>query len=157
MLIRAYHPNDWPRLCEIHDLARLDELRRSIGEAAFIPLEKAAETEGLFDLRVDVAEINHRVEGFVAFSPDELAWLYVAPDAYRRGIGRALVRHAIAHADPTLTVEVLEGNDPALQLYLSEGFRVLEYRRGQLTGNESFAAAGYALERTHTPHNVSGQ
>ena len=100
MLIRTYHPKDWPRLCEIHDWASLDELRRAIGEAAFFPLAQAATTEGLFDLRVDVAKINHRVEGFVAFSSDELVWLYVAPDAYRCGIGRALGKHAIAHTAP---------------------------------------------------------
>lgn len=39
MHIRPYFPSDWPRLCTIHDAARLDELRLSVGEAAFLTLE----------------------------------------------------------------------------------------------------------------------
>ena len=147
VFIRAYNPNDWPRLCVIHDAARLDELRLSVGEAAFLSLEQAAENEGLFDLRLDVAETDGCVAGFVAFSPEELAWLYVDPAFYRRGIGRALLRHAIALAGPSFSAEVLEGNEPALQLYRSEGFRVVRHVKGRLSGNKSFTASGYVLER----------
>jgi hypothetical protein len=32
-------PPSWPRLCQIHDTARLNELRLSAGEAAFLTLE----------------------------------------------------------------------------------------------------------------------
>jgi hypothetical protein len=44
---------------------------------------------------------------------------------------------------------VLVGNEAALNLYLSEGFCVLRRVDGKLVGNESFAASGYFLERTH--------
>jgi hypothetical protein len=47
-----------------------------------------------------------------------------------------------------VTTEVLVGNEPALNLYLSEGFRVLRRVDGKLTGNEIFAASGYVLQRT---------
>ena len=152
MEIREYTPEDWPRLCEIHDAARLDELRPSVGEAAFLTLEQTAENEGLFDASVFVAEVSGRVEGFVAFSPDELTWLYVDPSVYRRGIGRALLRHAIERADDHFSTEVLVGNEPALQLYLSEGFSITEKADGRLTGNDAFEASGYILERRkHTP------
>lgn len=147
MIIRTYKSYDWPRLCQIHDAARLDELRLSAGEAAFLSLEQTAETEGLFDGALDVADVNGIVEGFVAYRNDELTWLYVNPARYGQGIGRGLLRHALAHAGPTITAEVLEGNEPALRLYLSEGFRVVERKVGRLEGNESFAAVGYLLER----------
>ncbi len=35
ILIRNYVESDWQYLCEIHDLARMDELKKSVGEAAF--------------------------------------------------------------------------------------------------------------------------
>ena len=147
MRIRPYRPEDWPRLCEIHDAARLDELRLSAGEAGFLTLEQSAENEGLFAGRLDVAEVNGQVVGFVAFTHDELTWLYVAPAMYRRGIGRALLRHAIENAGETFRAELLEGNEPALRLYLSEGFHIVRHVIGRLVGNEKFPASGYVLER----------
>lgn len=145
--IRPYTPDDWPRLCQIHDAARRNELRLSAGEAAFLTLAQTAQGEGLFDARLDVAEHDGHVQGFVAFSDDELTWPYVAPDAGRQGIGRSLLRHACVHAGPRFATEVLEGNEPALRLYLSEGFRIERQVRGRLTGNEAFAAAGFVLVR----------
>ncbi len=147
MKIRPYIPTDWSRLSAIHDAARLDELRLSAGEAAFLTLEQTAINEGLFSAQLDVAEIDDLIEGFVAYSDEELTWLYVNPSCYRRGVGRALLRHAVAHGGPVIRAEVLEGNEPALSLYLSEGFRIVERVEGRLEGNESFSAVGYRLER----------
>jgi ribosomal protein S18 acetylase RimI-like enzyme len=146
MIIRAYTLADWPRLCAIHDAARLDELRLSAGEAAFLTLEQTAEGEGLFDGWLDVAEIDGVIEGFVAYSAEELTWLYVNPACYRRSIGRALLRHALVSAAPGFRIEVLEGNEPALRLYLDEGFQIVQRVEGRLEGNDSFAATGYVLE-----------
>lgn len=39
------------------------------------------------------------------------------------------------------------GNEAALALYLSEGFKVVRRVDGKLTGNEAFAAAGYVMQR----------
>ncbi|MEO0374964.1 MAG: alpha/beta fold hydrolase [Cyanobacteria bacterium P01_A01_bin.17] len=44
-----------------------------------------------------------------------------------------------------MEIEVLEGNTPALKLYLSEGFKIVQRVEGKLEGNEKFAAAGLAL------------
>ena len=79
MPIRPYEPSDWPRLCAIHDPARLDELQQAGLADAFLPLEVAAEREGLFDYDVLVAELDGVVCGFAAASDDELAWLSVEP------------------------------------------------------------------------------
>jgi ribosomal protein S18 acetylase RimI-like enzyme len=146
MRLRPYQAKDWQRLCAIHDSARMDELRASGLTEAFLTLEQAAENEGLFECSVIVAEDHDRVLGFVAVRDDELSWLYVDPAAYRRGVGRALVRHAIASCEGTMSVEVLVGNEPALQLYLAEGFKILKRVDGRMTGNEAFAASGYVLE-----------
>ena len=143
--IRPYQAADWPRLCEIHDASRLDVLRLTVGTDAFLSLEQTADTEGLFDNKLFVAEVDQRVQGFVAYRDEELAWLYVDPRSYRNGVGRALVRHAVADSAPTMTIELLEGNTPALALYLSEGFTVTERIEGKLVGNEAFAAVGLVL------------
>jgi ribosomal protein S18 acetylase RimI-like enzyme len=147
MQLRAYQDSDWPRLCEIHDLARMIELRSAGLIDAFLSLEQTAHAEGLFDGQVTVAVVDDGVQGFVAVDGDELTWLYVHPASSRRGIGRTLVRHAISSHPGRLTAEVLVGNDTALALYLSEGFKVLRRVDGQLVGNERFAASGHALER----------
>ena len=145
--IRPYQAADWPRLCEIHDAARLDELQPTVGTDAFLTLEQTAENEGLFDNQLFVAEVSQRVRGFVAYSEEELAWLYVDPPFYRRGVGRALLQHAVAQAGPDMMIEVLEGNAPALALYLSEGFAVTQRIEGKLAGNESHTAVGLVLKR----------
>lgn len=145
--IRPYALSDWPRLCDIHDRARLDELRRSAGVAAFRSLARTAHSEGLFDGRLDVAEIDGVVRGFVAFEPASLNWLYVDPDCYRQGVGRALLRHAVALSGPVVSTQALEGNEPAIALYRSEGFVEIERRSGRLAGSDEFPAMGVILER----------
>lgn len=145
--IRPYEAADWPRLCEIHDAARLHELEGTVGTDAFLTLEQTAENEGLFEEKLFVAEVDQGVRGFVAYGDDELTWLYVDPPFYRKGVGRALLQHAVAHAGPDLMIEVLEGNAPALALYLSEGFAVTKRVEGKLAGNERHAAVGLVLRR----------
>jgi GNAT superfamily N-acetyltransferase len=147
VVIRPYGPDDWAAIRRIHDAARLLELRLTVGEAAFLGLDKTAESEGLFDAALDAIEVEGRVRGFVAYSALELTWLYVDPEVHRAGLGRRLLRHAIQRAGPVFRTEVLEGNAPALRLYLSEGFVVAERKVGRLEGNESFPAAGLLLER----------
>ena len=142
---RPYQSTDWSRLCEIHDATRLDELSLTVGIDAFLTLEQTAENEGLFDDKLVVAEVDGIVQGFVAYSDAELTWLYVDPQSYKRGVGRALVRHAIADSTSAMELELLEGNTPALSLYLSEGFRVIKRIEGKLEGNEDFAAVGLVL------------
>jgi GNAT superfamily N-acetyltransferase len=147
MNLRCYAPNDWDRICEIHDQARLDELKASGLTEAFLTLQQTAENEGLFKGDVFVAEYQQQVYGFVAYSNDELTWLYVDPKMYKQGVGRLLLRHAIQACNGTISTEVLVGNTPALELYLSEGFKVVHRSDGKLAGNESFTASGYVLQR----------
>ena len=150
--VRAYADADWDAVARAHDAARLQELRATVGEDAFLDLAATAEEEGLFDDRVWVAaDEDGRVLGFVAYADAEVTWLYVHPDAQRRGVGRALLREALAHADalgvPVVEVTVLDGG-PARPLYEAEGFVLHETRTGALVGNEAFTATGHVLLRT---------
>jgi ribosomal protein S18 acetylase RimI-like enzyme len=148
MNLRPYSPSDWNRLCIIHDAARVHELEASGLAAAFLSLEASAENEGLLDGEVVVAEVGGEVSGFVAYANGELTWLYVDPAHYGLGVGRRLLRHAITACEGTISTEVLVGNEAALALYISEGFKVQRRIDGKLTGNEGFAASGYVLQRT---------
>lgn len=53
--IRKYQKEDWQRMCEIHDLARKDELEGSVDKNAFKTFEETFENERLFDGEVLVA------------------------------------------------------------------------------------------------------
>ncbi|WP_295963628.1 GNAT family N-acetyltransferase [uncultured Xanthomonas sp.] len=139
MTVRPYQADDWVRLCAIHDAARLEELQAAGLVEAFLPLPIAAEREGLFDYRVQVAEAQGQVLGFVADDGEELAWLYVDPAARRRGVGQALVA-AVQGASPAgLTLELLEGNAAALAFYRVCGFVETGTHGGRMPGNEAFA------------------
>lgn len=149
MILRKYIESDWPFLCEIHDLARIDELTGSVDLAAFLTLEQTFEREGLFAGEVWVACLDQNPVGFVAFADHELTWLYVHPNQYKKGIGRALLQKAIEECNFDIKTEVLSGNQSALQFYLSQGFKMTAVKKGKLTGNENFEAEGILL--TYSP------
>ncbi|MET9927201.1 MULTISPECIES: GNAT family N-acetyltransferase [unclassified Streptomyces] len=81
------------------------------------------------------------------FADAEPTWLYVDPGRYRQGVGRVLLRHALA-ADDSAAIEctVPAGNDHARALYDSAGFVVVGTKTGKPAGNERFAATGHAME-----------
>lgn len=145
--IRQYQDADWPRLSEIHDSARMMELASAGLTDAFIPLAEAAENEALFEYELRVAEADGVAAGFAAYTEDELAWLYVAPEYMRRGIGRTLVCYVVQHTQARpLCIEVLCGNEPAKRLYESCGFVVKEVASGKMPGNEQFQVSAYCME-----------
>jgi ribosomal protein S18 acetylase RimI-like enzyme len=72
---------------------------------------------------------------------------------FRQLGGRGTSSRAAVRASLTpLSLEVLVGNEAALALYLSEGFRIVDRVSGKLAGNERFAATAYdvpVFRRTH--------
>lgn len=146
VVICDYRREDWPRLQQIHDAARKNELTLAGLEDAFLPLAIAAESEGLFDYTVRVAWLEDVAAGFSAFAEGELAWLYVDPSLSRRGIGTRLVQDALEQTGRPVTVEVLAGNEPARRLYECCGFRLIETASGQMPGNEAFAVTCHVLQ-----------
>lgn len=149
--IRPYMGADWLAINVIHDASRLDELGASVGVAAFLSLADTYEGEGLFDDVVLVAELDGAVAGFIAIADNEVTWMYVHPDQYRRGVGRALLRAVLAGATEPVELTVLDGNDAARSLYEQEGFKLVESRTGPLVGNESFRATGHVMVWTPAP------
>ena len=145
LVIRPYEERDWPAIEAIHDAARMQELTLAHLAEAFIPLQQAAVSEGLFDYTVAVAEQDGRVAGFVAYTPDELAWLYVSPGCMRQGIGTALVRHALDRREGPMTLEALVGNEPARRLYEGCGFRLTDTVTGRMPGNEQFRVTVWCM------------
>ena len=143
--IRPYKDSDWQRLCEIHDKARMDELRLSVGKEAFLTLEQTFKSEGLFDGKVLIATIKDIQVGFVAYQPEEITWLYVHPTYYRRGIGRKLLQAALKSCQSKVSIVLLVENLPALYLYQSIGFKVIARKKGKLSGNKQFDAEAAIL------------
>jgi len=124
--IRPYHDQDWPAVAQVHDAARPDELEGSCDPRAFVPLEHDPEAEELKTSRIWVAEADGQVVGFTAVDGAYLGWLYVDPDCYGQGIGRALLQRALQKQRGQSWTIVLEGNTPALKLYRSEGFELVD-------------------------------
>jgi ribosomal protein S18 acetylase RimI-like enzyme len=104
--------------------------------------ERAATWEGyLTDSASEtaIAERSGMIAGFVSYGPrrdggtdssaaGEIMALYVAPDAWRTGIGARLCEHALAELTrqgfPEVTLWVLSGNDRARRFYEQMGFRL---------------------------------
>ena len=148
MIIRPYTADDWERVCRVHDLARRDELAAAGLDSAFLPLEQTADSEGFHDYTIWVAELDRIVIGFVAFTSDELAWLYVDPTFYRRGVGTALIQKALAETKASLYAEVLDGNEAAIQVYHNAGFEVVGHDSGRMPGNEQYEVSVTVLRDT---------
>jgi ribosomal protein S18 acetylase RimI-like enzyme len=104
-------------------------------------LAETAETEGFYDYELLVAEVAGEVQGFAAFSENELSWLYVEPSCYRKRIGSALVQAALRATGAPLTVEVLDGNEAAIAVYKKAGFVEVGRASGRMPGNERYAVS----------------
>jgi ribosomal protein S18 acetylase RimI-like enzyme len=129
VVIRPYTEPDWAAICAIHDAARPDELRGSCDPRAFVPIEQDAEVEDLRRSDKYVAVHAGRVVGFVGVDDKYLAWLYVHPEYYGRGIGRRLLTKGLEVIGDGAWTIVLDGNKRAIQLYESAGLH--EVRRYQ--------------------------
>ena len=148
LAIRPYRPEDFPGIERVHDRARRVELRHAGLEDAFLPLRIAAEREDLFAYPgLFVAELGGEIAGFAACTQEELAWLYVDPAHFRKGVGRALAEHALQRFPGIRHVEVLSGNAPAKALYARLGFVTAATERGRMPGNEAFSVQVDCMER----------
>ena len=141
---RAYKDEDWKAICQIHDLARPDELLGSCDPRAFVPIEQDKEVEELRASRKFVACIDERVVGFVGVDDKYLAWLYIDPGQYGKGIGRELLRIGLREIGEGAWTIALDGNHKAIKLYESEGFR--EVKR-YASDNAGYPCTGVKLER----------
>lgn len=135
--IREYHEVDFDRLCQIHDQARKRELEAANLSEAFKSLKIAAYEEDLFSYNIYVGQKDKKVIGFVAFSDDELTWLYVDSSFQKQGVGSKLIEFSLNKMKRPVYLEVLMGN-PAKELYLHKGFKFCKHESGKMPGNETF-------------------
>lgn len=152
--IRKFDKQDWSRICEIHDHARVDELSGSVDPGAFKKMEDAWEEDGLFDGSLFVGEKNGSIVGFIAWHENEITWLYIDPAFYRRGFGKKLLQFALENTSGFIRLEVLHMNLPAIEFYKDAGFRIIEKREGKLSGDSVYPATGYIMELSRDVINL---
>jgi ribosomal protein S18 acetylase RimI-like enzyme len=124
--VRPYAPADWPAVCRVHDAARLIELAHGgVDPRANLSMAAAAQRDGFFASETLIACVDDVVVGFVSWRGAYVSWLYVAPSAHRRGVGRRLLDEALRRIGPEAWTIMLEGNEPARALYASFGMETV--------------------------------
>ena len=144
IIYREYRDKDWTAICNIHDRARPHELIGSCDPRGFIPIEQDAEVKDLKRSHKYVACVEEQVVGFVGVDGDYLAWLYVDPDHYGKGIGRVLLQLGLGEIGGDAWTIVLDGNHKAISLYESEGFKEVKRFAGD---NNGYPCTCLRLER----------
>lgn len=142
---REYQDEDWKAICQIHDRARPDELLGSCDPRGFIPIEQDKEVEELKSCLKFVACENEIVIGFVGVHDKYLAWLYIDPSHYGKGIGRELLKIGLREIGECAWTIVLDGNHKAIKLYESEGFSEVKRFPGE---NNGYPVTCIKLERS---------
>ncbi len=100
----------------------VDVLRDAAGRAAHADVLVALD-EGRLAGTVTILRPGERMSELAEAGEVEFRFMAVAPEAWGRGIGRALVEAVLARAGGAPVVcSVIEGNEPAARLYASCGF-----------------------------------
>ncbi len=73
-------------------------------------------------------------DGFAILAGDELSHLYVRPEAFGRGVGRALFEHVISKRPGGFEFWVFQQNERARRFYEAHGAEAVEFTDG--SGNE---------------------
>ena len=81
-----------------------------------------------------------RIQGYIVFSPDgHLISMAVLPEVRRKGIGRELLRKAMAYPGiRSLILEVRRSNTGAQAFYLRMGFEIRETMPGYYGNEDAF-------------------
>ena len=80
-----------------------------------------------------VYEMDGRVIGFLSLIGNEVGAIFVDPDLHGRGVGRALMDEARSRR-PYLELGVFEANHVGRRFYERYGFRLIERRIEEATG-----------------------
>jgi ribosomal protein S18 acetylase RimI-like enzyme len=128
--VRVATDKDFASIARIYERSRIVE--NAIGRLPEWPpdfewrLRLSAMPEGM----TLVATLAEEVVGFVSIDLGDIALLYVAPEHFRRGIGRSLLAAALERAGGRVRVACYERNWPARRLYESAGFLLCETKDG---------------------------
>lgn len=135
VVFRGYTPADWPQVCRVHDLARVQELAAGgVDAGAFRPMRDAAEGDEFFVSETVVACAGDYLVGFVSWNGAYITWLYVDPGWQRRGVGRRLLAESLWRIGPGAWTNLIGGNAAALALYRRAGMEVVWARPGDCDG-----------------------
>lgn len=132
-LIRLARRSDAADIARIHRSARLaampwlPDLHTPEEDLAFFS------EEVLSNQTVLVFEDGGRVVGFIAFTPNWVHHLYIAPDHWARGCGSELLGLAQA-GSVRLQLWAFQGNHRARRFYAKHGFQEVELTDG--AGNQ---------------------
>jgi GNAT superfamily N-acetyltransferase len=126
------------RAAQDHDVVALAKLYLAARETAmpWLPnLHSHAEDIAFFServlpvLRVEVAERDGQIAGFIATHDDWIDQLYIHPRFWRQGLGRALLNRAM-HRAQFRQLWVFKQNHAAQDFYARRGFVAVEHTDG---------------------------
>ncbi|KDM89886.1 N-acetyltransferase [Photobacterium galatheae] len=89
---------------------------------------------------VYVYEDEETVKGFYALYDNQLAAIFVTPEAQGKGIGKTLLNHAKMQRE-MLSLNVYQRNQASYQFYLSQGFEVTAESTDEHTGEAEWVMA----------------
>lgn len=118
-------PSDHPRLVEVWE-ASVRATHHFLMDADIAYFKGYVQQDDFF-VGVDLAGVRGaegQIDGFVGVQGDKLEMLFVHPDRFRQGIGRALLQYAVEVMGAN-TVDVNEQNEGAVAFYLERGFAVV--------------------------------
>lgn len=98
--------------------------------------------------RLFLLRLDGEAAGVVSVTGSVIGDLYVLPHLQNRGLGTALLRHAVSCCADRPTLWILENNTGAERLYRREGFAPTGCRKA-ITGK--LDEIEYALTRNSTP------
>ena len=82
-----------------------------------------------------VYEIDGQLVGFISLMENEIGAIFVNPDQHKQGIGRFLLKRALADHN-SLEVEVFRNNSIGRAFYNKEGFFVIKEHVHEETGQD---------------------
>jgi GNAT superfamily N-acetyltransferase len=134
-MIRPYIASDWLEVCRVYDASKPLELRSGGVEGSFIRLcDDQPRIDAFAMSTVLVWEEDRSLMGFVGYRAEFIGWLFVHPNAFRKGIGRALLSSAIREVSGEPYLWTMRENESAISLYASAGFQIEEHRQTQNRG-----------------------
>ena len=138
-MIRKYHENDTDALISIWRAA--SALSHPFLTEEFL----AQEAEDIREIYLPnaetwVTEEQGQPVGHIALAGDEIRGLFLDPSFHGKGLGRALVDHAVALKGP-LRVEVFKENAIGRRFYERYGFVLVEEYLHQASGELSLKMA----------------